>query len=272
MYETLKIALIQFESRVGDKDYNVAHAIDLAKEAVHNGANMICLPEMFSTGYNLDTFGDRIKELAEDENGPTLSALKEFAASNRVYVMASIAYYHLVGTENPNISAFIINKEGFLLGVYDKNHLFGKEKDYFRIGEAYAVYDTEFGKIGIILCYDANFPEPARILTLLGARIILCPAAWRVQDIRLFDMIMPQRAAENVVYLCAVNRFGDDDGRFNPGHSQICAPDGTVLAFSEKKGEDIVYAEINAEETDTFRKEIPYLQDLRYDEYLKYLK
>ncbi len=272
MAKALKIALIQLECKIGDISYNLKHSLKLAKEAAENGADLICLPEMFTTGYNLDTFGDRINQLAEDENGITLGALKKFASEHNVYLMASIAFYHLNHDEKPNISAFLIDNRGGLAGIYDKNHLFGREKEYFCYGEAYPVFDTEYGKIGIMLCYDANFPEPARILTLLGAQIILCPAAWRVQDIRLFDMIMPQRAAENIAYVCAVNRYGNDDGRLNPGHSQVCAPDGTVIALSEKAGEDILYADIHTDEVDTLRKEIPYLQDLRYDEYIKYLK
>ncbi|NCC45033.1 MAG: carbon-nitrogen hydrolase family protein [Clostridia bacterium] len=275
MSKPCKVALIQFESKLLDIDHNLEHALDLARQASESGANLICLPETFVTGYNLDVFGNDIGSLAQESGEKVLTALKEFAKEHHVYMMASVAYWHTkpdkCEEKKPNISAFFIDDTGSLMGIYDKNHLFGDEKLYFSKGTSYPVFDTPFGRIGIMLCYDANFPEPARILALQGAQIILCPAAWRVQDIRLFDMIMPQRAAENVCYVCAVNRFGDDAGRYNPGHSMVCTPDGKLQAFLGE-AEGIVYADIDSDITDALRQEIPYLDDLRYDEYLPYLK
>lgn len=271
MYETMKIALIQMDCTLGDKESNMEHALSLAKDAVLHGSNLIVFPEMFSTGYHLDALAEDFPNLIESEEYcPCVDQMKEFAKDNNVSVCGTIAYYHTKLSARPNISCFYFNAKGECLTIYDKNHLFGQEKDFFEVGQSYPVIDTEFGKIGIMLCYDANFPEPARILACQGAEIIICPAAWRVEDIRLFDMIMPQRAAENVLYLCAVNRYGIDNGRYTPGHSQICSPEGELLAFGGAK-EDIIYGEINVSKLSDLRKNIPYLQDLRPKEYPAFL-
>lgn len=272
MYETMKIALIQMDCTLGDKKANMEHALLLAEDAVSHGSNLIVFPEMFSTGYHLDALSEDFHNLTETkENCPCVEQMRQFAKDKKVSVCGTIAYYHTNLSKKPNISCFYFNAEGECLAIYDKNHLFGQEKDFFEVGQSYPVIDTVFGKIGIMVCYDANFPEPARILACQGAEIIICPAAWRIEDIHLFDMIMPQRAAENVVYLCAVNRYGTDNGRYNPGHSQICSPEGELLAFSGAK-EDIIYGELNASHISALRERIPYLQDLRPNEYTVFLR
>lgn len=270
----LKIALIQMDCVLGNKEANLSHAMELGQTAADKGANLIVFPEMFNTGYELSVLGPDLPSLSETSaNCPTVRQLQEFAVKNKVSVCGTIPYFHMQAPEQgkPNISCFYIDSAGKILCIYDKNHMFGEEKEHFVPGETYPVIDTEFGRIGIMICYDANFPEPARILVCQGAEIILCPAAWRIQDIRLFDRIMPQRAIDNVAYICAVNRFGTDNHRYNPGHSQICDPNGELLAFGSAS-ETILYGDIDVEEVRQARKEIPYLEDLREEEYPCFLK
>ncbi len=274
MKQLCKLALIQMDCTLGDVPANLEHALELGRKAVAQGANLLVFPELFTTGYELSVLGADLCSYAEDpSDSPTLNKMRDFAIEHQVSVCGVIPLFHTCSEKagKPNISCFYINSEGKLLGIYDKNHLFGEEKDYFSLGESYPVLDTEFGRIGIMICYDANFPEPARILACQGAEIILCPAAWRVQDIRLFDMIMPQRAAENIAYVCAVNRYGMDHGRYNPGHSKICSPEGEIIAFGGAS-ETIIYAELHADTVTAKRKEIPYLNDLRTCEYPVLLK
>ncbi len=267
MYETLKAALLQMDCVLGDKTQNTAHALSLADQAVTNGANLIILPELFNTGYELSAIGSRLAEYAESETShSTVDVLRDYAIRHQVDIVFTIPYFADKQEDKPNISMFYMDKNGDILGIQHKNHLFGDEKKYFSLGKDYPVLETRFGRIGIMVCYDANFPEPARIVTLKGAQIILSTAAWRVEDIRLYDMIMPMRAAENVCYILAVNRFGTDQGRYNPGHSQVCDPEGRLVAFSGEC-EDIVYATLNASTVDTARHQIPYLEDLRDTEY-----
>lgn len=267
MYEDLKVGIVQMDCVLGDKDKNLDIALKNATEAIKNGANLLMFPELFNTGYELSYLDTKLASLSESsDNCPTVSAMCDFAKRNNIDVCFTIPYYHTSPGDKPNISMFYVDSRGEILAIQDKNHLFGDEKIYFSLGNDYPVFNTRFGTIGMMVCYDANFPEPARILTLKGAKIILCTAAWRVQDIRLFDMIMPQRAAENTVFLLACNRYGADNGRYNPGHSQICSPLGTVLQYSGEF-ECVLYGTINASDIDDIRKEIPYLEDLREAEY-----
>lgn len=263
MYETLHAALIQMDCDLGDKEKNIAHALALADRAVANNANLLVLPELFNTGYELSVIGDRIAGYAEDEiSHETVDAMHDYAVAHAIDIVFTIPYFHNSAQNKPNISMFYVDKCGNILGIQDKNHLFGDEKLYFSLGNDYPVFETRFGRIGMMICYDANFPEPARILALEGAQIILSTAAWRVQDIRLFDMIMPQRAAENICYVLANNRYGTDNGRYNPGHSQICDPEGQIIAYGGEC-ETIVYAALDASAVDDARCRIPYLDDLR---------
>jgi predicted amidohydrolase len=267
MYQTLHAALLQMDCVLGDKTKNLTNALSLADQAVSKNADLLVLPELFNTGYELSVIGDRISDYAEDDfSHETVDAMRNYAVSHQIDISFTIPYFHSSKQNKPNISMFYMDKNGKILCIQDKNHLFGDEKKYFALGNDYTVFETRFGRIGMMVCYDANFPEPTRILALQGAQIILSAAAWRAQDIRLFDMIMPQRAAENVCYVLANNRYGIDNGRYNPGHSQICDPDGRIVAFSGEY-EDIVYAALNASIVDEARSRIPYLDDLRDAEY-----
>ena len=271
MYELMKVALIQMDSVLGDKDKNTEHALFLAKKAVKEGSNLLVFPEMFNTGYELSVLGPDMNGLSEtDKSHETVDVFMGFAKENLVDIIFTIPYFHTNRTGKPNISSFYVDSKGEIKAIQDKNHLFGDEKIYFETGSDYPVFDTRFGKVGMMVCYDANFPEPARILTLEGALCIFCTAAWRAQDIRLFDMIMPQRAAEEVSYVVACNRFGIDNGRYCPGHSQICSPEGKILNLGAEC-EEIIYQEIRLDKTEDYRENIPYLNDLLPIEIPKYL-
>lgn len=265
MAEALKIALVQLDCRIGEVENNVEHMLALAGEAAANGAKMICFPEACFTGYS---FLKAEYMPPEKEDSVYIRKMCDFAASHAVYLEFCIIYQE-EGRERPYMAAFFVGPDGKILGQYNKNHLFGEEKLHFMPGETYPVFDTEYGKIGIMVCYDGNFPEPARILATQGAEIILAPAAWAYGDGRLFDMLMPARAVENVCYVCAVDRFGTDEGRKNAAHSMICGPQGRIEAFA-KDCETIVYGQLSADYVREQRKAIPYLQDRRPEEYRKF--
>ncbi len=263
MYETMHVALLQMDCVLGDKATNLDHALELAGEAVQNGANLILFPELFNTGYELNVLGPKLPDLAEDNrNHETIDIMRTFALSNHVDLVFTIPYFHQGKSGKPNISMFYMNQNGQVLAIQDKNHLFGDEKFYFTIGGDYPVFETRFGVLGMMVCYDSNFPEPARILSLKGAEVILITSAWREQDIRLWDMIMPVRAADNICYVVANNRYGNDAGRFNPGHSQVCDPEGRILSYLGEC-EGILYATLQADTVTGMRSMIPYFKDLR---------
>lgn len=266
-----KITLAQFESKLCDPPANVVKAIPMIRQAGLDGSDMIMFPEMFTTGYELSIVGPRITELAEPVNGPTITALREAAKQAGVYVVAPIALYHDDLPGVPFNSAVLIDREGNVAGVYDKQHLWALERFYFRGGNGTPVFQTDFGTIGIMICYDMGYPEVARMLALQGAQIVLCPSAWCEPDHDVWDINVPARALENTVFLCAVNRYGREQDLYMGGHSKVCDPRGRVVAELPDEGEGVLNVEIDLADVVSNRQTSPYLRDRRPELYGKVL-
>lgn len=266
-----KITLAQFESKLCDPPANVVKAIPMIRQAGLDGSDMIMFPEMFTTGYELSIVGPRITELAEPVNGPTITALREAAKQAGAYVVAPIALYHDDLPGVPFNSAVLIDREGNVAGVYDKQHLWALERFYFRGGNGTPVFQTDFGTIGIMICYDMGYPEVARMLALQGAQIVLCPSAWCEPDHDVWDINVPARALENTVFLCAVNRYGREQDLYMGGHSKVCDPRGRVVAELPDEGEGVLNVEIDLADVVSNRQTSPYLRDRRPELYGKVL-
>lgn len=266
-----KITLAQFESKLCDPPANVVKAIPMIRQAGLDGSDMIMFPEMFTTGYELSIVGPRITELAEPVNGPTITALREAAKQAGVYVVAPIVLYHDDLPGVPFNSAVLIDREGNVAGVYDKQHLWALERFYFRGGNGTPVFQTDFGTIGIMICYDMGYPEVARMLALQGAQIVLCPSAWCEPDHDVWDINVPARALENTVFLCAVNRYGREQDLYMGGHSKVCDPRGRVVAELPDEGEGVLNVEIDLADVVSSRQTSPYLRDRRPELYGKVL-
>jgi predicted amidohydrolase len=261
MAKYVKIAGIQFQGQLGCVAENTRHAVSLIQEAAAQGAKIICLPEMFSTGYHLPTLGDRFGHLAQTTEGETITALRQVARENGVYVIAPIVLQKAMPGVVYN-SAVCIDDQGEIAGVYDKNHLCGGEKLYFAKGHEYPVFDTPYGRVGIMICYDAGFPEVARILALKGVEILLCPSAWCYPDLDLWMLNMPAWALENSLYLMAVNRVGQEGADLRlAGCSLFCDPRGHILGQLDTEHEGILYGEVDPDRIIDQRSELPYLRD-----------
>ena len=243
----------------------------MIRQAGLDGSHMIMFPEMFTTGYELSIVGPRITELAEPVNGPTITALREAAKQAGVYVEAPIALYYDDLPGVPFNSAVLIDREGNVAGVYDKQHLWALERFYFRGGNGTPVFQTDFGTIGIMICYDMGYPEVARMLALQGAQIVLCPSAWCEPDHDVWDINVPARALENTVFLCAVNRYGREQDLYMGGHSKVCDPRGRVVAELPDEGEGVLNVEIDLADVVSNRQTSPYLRDRRPELYGKVL-
>ncbi len=270
MKSTISLALIQFESILGDPKANRQKAETMIREAAENGAELICLPEMYTTGYNLDIIGPQITQLAENIDGPTVAGLRQLAKELKVHIVAPLA---LNLEDDPEVrpfnSAVFIGDEGQILGVYSKCHLFETERMYFQPGQELPVYNTKLGKIGIMICFDAGFPEVARILQMKGAELILCLSAWRIQDMGVWHLNMPQRAQENSCYLAAVNRYGHEGSLYMGGYSIVCGPEGDIIKELTEEKEDILYCTISGQRLADFRADggpyIPYRRPELYE-------
>lgn len=266
MERQFKIALVQYQSVLGDLQKNADRAVEMVREAAAKGAKIVCFPEMFNTGYNFQLIGDGFHNCGETIDGHTITRLQKVAKECACYVIAQITLEKKVKGVFYN-AAVVIDDEGVVLGDYSKHHLWAAERYYFHAGEDIPVFDTKYGKIGVMICYDAGFPETARVLTLKGAELIFMPSAWRIQDWDMWNLNIPQRALENTLYVAGVNRFGHEDDLYMFGNSKVADWRGRIIAESKEEKEEIVYAEIDLDQLTKARLDIHYLKDRRPDSY-----
>jgi predicted amidohydrolase len=228
----MRVGYIQFTPVFGLKEANIERVGDLLSGAK---ADLVVLPELFSTGYVFES-RDELEALAEDESGPTFSALKDLSTKAGMAIVAGIAEHS--GRECYN-SCFLF-AGGEVRGRYRKAHLFDREKELFSPGDGpFVVYDLNGVGVGLMVCFDWIFPEVSRLLALRGAQIICHPS----------NLVLPYcpramitRCIENRVFAITANRTGVESRagielRFI-GISQVIGPRGEVLvrAGSEEEG------------------------------------
>lgn len=262
----VKIALIQFGGVLADTRANTQHAVELCTDAAKQGAGIICLPELFSTGYNLRLIGDKIPYLAQRLDGETITALRKVSKEYSCCIIAPIA----LEKDIPGVvyNSAVVMEDGEILGVYDKNHLWAMERFFFRPGESYPVFDTKYGRIAVMICYDMGFPEVARILTLKGAEIIFCPSAWTILDRDMWNLNIPQRALENNLFVAGINRYGQEgDDLYMEGATKVCGPRGKIIGEIKEEKEATLFAELDMKEIIELRAKSMYLQCRRPDQY-----
>lgn len=253
----MRIALVQLAVREKSLEYNRAHGLELAREAAKNH-DLIVLPEVWTTGYSLG----KINEIAETLDGPSITALQEIARENSCTILAgSIAMKHDGKTFNTSVA---INKAGKVVNLYDKVHLFGmfNEEKFFAPGNNFNVFELDGLTCGSTICYDLRFPELYRHLAIGGAKIIFCPAEWPSARGDIWDLLCKARAAENHLFLIAVNCAGIFKGAPFYGHSKVIDPMGKVLVEGSDQ-EEILSVEIDLEEINKVRSRLNALDDVR---------
>ncbi|MFD1610173.1 nitrilase-related carbon-nitrogen hydrolase [Oceanobacillus luteolus] len=220
MAKLVNIGMIQMNVTLGDVQGNLEKAAQFVEDAAEKGSQIICLPKLFSTGYHLNYLGEKTVELGLTYFQDSVQFLSNVARKNKVYLIAPIPEEREIKGVLYN-SALLFNDEGDLEGSYAAPHLQGEEAIYFREGNEFPVFETKYGKIGIAMFYDVGFPEVSRILSLKGAEMIFIPGAWKAQNMDMWDLILPQRALENLVYTIGVNHISDDHGLELFGKSKI---------------------------------------------------
>lgn len=266
MCKKFKIALVQYKSILSNPKKNADRAYEFVLEAAQNSAKFVCFPEMFNTGYNFNLIGENFHEMGEGLDGYTITSLCKAAKEGGCYVIAPITLEKDVKGVFYN-SAIVIDDEGNVVGDYAKHHLWALERFYFHSGDKIPIFNTKYGKIGIMICYDAGFPEVARSLTLQGAQLIFMPSAWRVQDWDMWNLNIPQRALENTLYVAAINRYGYEDDLYMFGNSKVADWRGRIIAESTEEKEEIIYADIDLDSIKKARLDIHYLKDRRPGSY-----
>ncbi len=251
----LTVSAVQMDTSLGDLESNILRAEQYIRKASQAGATMIVIPELFNTGYRLD---ERYSEFAETIPGPTVERLTSLAKSEDIYITGSITEKD-VDSGQIFDTAFLVSPKG-LDGRYRKIHLWGREPEFFSKGNDFPVFDTPWGQVGLMICYDVGFPEASRSLVLAGADIILIPSAFGMPRLYAWELATRARALENGCYLVAANRIGSEKDSIFCGHSRIVDPQGSILVDAGLQ-EGILLATIDLSEIDAQRKRIPYLRD-----------
>jgi predicted amidohydrolase len=265
----LKVAIAQLETSYFEKDRNEGKILSLIGKAREEGVDLVLFPEGANLGYivldktrSRDQILDLALEMAPSLVSSWIDRLKEEARKG-----INIACGHFLKKNDTTLvnSLALICPDGRVT-TYDKTHLYHekaiKEADFVQMGNELVVADTALGKMGLAICYDLNFPEVIRRLTLNGAQIILISAAWPEIAGGSWDILLPARAFENGVHIMACNQAGK--GYY--GHSKILDYMGNVRTQFDKE-EGLKTAEIDLEKQKKWRKIITFFEDRRPELY-----
>ncbi len=288
--KNFRIGLVQM-SCSPDPAANLDKAADRVRDAAREGANVVCLPELFGAQYFCQREDIALFDTAETIPGPSTERLAAVAREENVVVVASLFERRAAGLYHN--TAAILESDGSLAGIYRKMHIpddpLYYEKFYFTPGDlGFRAFDTSAGNIGTLVCWDQWYPEGARITTLQGANVLFYPTAigWHPAEKEEFgaaqydawQTIQRSHAIANGVYVGAVNRVGHENGdvRGNRvegaglefwGGSFIADPFGRILAKAAHDGEDILVGEIDLKALEDQRRNWPFLRDRRIDAY-----
>jgi len=263
MKEKFKVALAQISCKQGDKAENIREIEKNVAKSKKQGAELVIFPELSLTGYILR---DQVYELAETIPGPSITLLEKMAKKANVHIVVGMPELSEKTQATIYNTAVLIGPSGFI-GKYRKmylpTHSVFEEKRYFRPGYQTAMFDTELGKIGLIICYDVFFPEVSRLTRLKGAQLIVCisaaPAVRRV----FFETLTAARAIEDTVFLAYVNLVGIEDGLQFWGGSRLIGPNGKIIVKAKYDEEDLVVGEVDYGDIKPVETFVPTLRDLR---------
>ncbi|MFI6940065.1 carbon-nitrogen hydrolase family protein [Streptomyces sp. NPDC050418] len=254
----MRIALLQNSGRPGDVQANLALLEETAERAAAVGAGLLVCPEMFVTGYAI---GDDVARLAEPADGSYAQAVAKTAARHGLAIVHG--YPERDGDTVYN-AAQLIGADGSALADYRKTHLFGEfEQRHFTAGEQPVVQAVIAGlRVGIMICYDVEFPENVRAHALAGTDLLLVPTAQMHPFQFVAESLVPVRAFENQMYVAYVNRAGAE-GEFEfVGLSTLAGPDG-IARTRGGRGAELLFADADPEFLAASRAGNPYLRDRR---------
>jgi predicted amidohydrolase len=254
----MRTALLQSSGRPGSVVENLKVLDEAAGRAAAAGAGLLAAPEMFLTGYAI---GDDIARLADPADGACADAIAEIATRHGVAVV-----YGYPAREGETVynSAQLISADGTRLANYRKTHLFGCfERDHFTPGEQPVVQAELNGlRVGLMICYDVEFPENVRAHALAGTDLLVVPTAQMHPFQFVAESVVPVRAFENQMYVAYVNRVGPE-GEFEfVGLSTLAGPDG-IARTRAGRGEELVLADADPDFLAASREANPYLKDRR---------
>jgi N-carbamoylputrescine amidase len=280
---TIGLLQLAFSSNPND---NMKKTLSWVEKAAAHGAQIICLPELYRSQYFCQKEDSSFFDLAETIPGPSTGAFQKAAKQLNVSIIVPLFEKRAPGVYHN--SAVIIDADGKTLGVYRKMHIPDDpayyEKYYFAPGDlGFKSFQTKFGKIGTLICWDQWYPEGARLTALQGAEVLFYPTAigWHPAEKERYGAsqkdswitIQRSHAIANGVYVVSANRIGLEkiipgtDGIQFWGSSFICDPQGVILAQASEDKEEILLAEVDIKHLETIRRNWPFLRDRRIDAY-----
>lgn len=267
----IKLALCQMNV-VDNKEKNIKTARLMIEESISKNANFIILPEMFNCPYSNDKF---IEYGEKEKSSETLSEISKLAKSNNAYILAG----SIPEIEEDKLynTSYLFDRQGNVIAKHRKMHLFDidvkgkitfKESDVLTAGNDFTIADTEFGKVGIGICYDIRFPELAKIMVENGALILIYPGAFNMTTGPAhWELLFRSRAMDNQTFCIGVAPALNNDASYHSyGHSIITNPWGEVIAQASEK-ESLIISEIDLSEIKKVREELPLLKNKRDDLY-----
>ena len=288
MSEKLTVGLLQRKCST-DPGANFAGTVEAIREAAKRGGQIICLEELFRSQYFCREENAERFDLAEPIPGPTTEALSKLARELGVVIVASIFERRAAGLYHN--SAAVLNADGALLGLYRKMHIpddpLYYEKFYFTPGDlGFPNFDTRYGRIGVLVCWDQWYPEGARLSSLRGANILFYPTAigWHPAEKAQFGAaqldawrtIQRSHAIANGIFVAAVNRVGfegpPESGLEFWGSSFVADPFGQIIAEASTDKEETLIVECDLRRMEEVRRNWPFLRDRRTDAYAPLLE
>jgi 5-aminopentanamidase len=253
------VAIAQAPSVAGRLDANVERAVALISASAGAGAVLVILPELFLCGYDVAGIRAAPERHIVTGGDPYCERLQRACAAHKVAAVVGAAVGVPEGVAN---AALVIARDGTLVHLYRKVHLWGEEACAFVAGARPAVVDLAELRIGLSICFDAGFPEHMRALALAGADLIVCPAAFAAGDERRrYELYYPMRALENTVYVAVSNAVGEQGGLELFGDSRLFGPRGDELG-RVRSDVGIAAAPIDRHEIERARQDLPYLRDV----------
>ena len=270
----LKLALIQMRG-VADNNENLNIAVKKIEEAASNNVDIVVLPEMFSCPYKASNF----PIYAQKDGEYNWKVLSDAAKKNKIYLIAGSMPERDCESETEKIynTSYVFDRTGKQIAKHRKMHLFDcdipgganfHESDTLTAGNEVTVFETEFGKFGLMICFDIRFPELTSLMMAQGAKMIFVPAAFNMTSgPNWWEIMFRTRATDNQVYMAGCSPARDENGSYIAwGHSLVVDPFGKILSQLDEK-ESILYQEVDLAEVENFRQQYKILKSRRLDIY-----
>jgi N-carbamoylputrescine amidase len=274
-----RLALLQ-SGTFASKAESFDHHETLIRQAAAAGANIVVTQELFLTPYFCTVQDPALFDLADPLPGPVTDRLGKLAGELGIVLISSLFEHRGPGLYHN--TAAIHDADGSLMGLYRKSHIPQdpgfEEKFYFTPGDSgWPVWDTRFGKIGVLICWDQWYPEAARLMALGGAQVLVYPTAigWLPEEKAAlgdaqhcaWETVQRGHAVANGCYLAAVNRTGTQDRTEFWGRSFVANPYGEIVAKASTESEEILYHDLDFQGVEDFRRIWPFFRDRRIDAY-----